>query len=114
MSKKAIDELLRELQEDVKKILQILDPDGKTSIGVPLSSEENMMSTKEVANFLRLDESIILEKCDLGEIPTIKQGKSIRIDKMDLFAWMRKQKGTELGSIEDYVNRYIDDHPLKG
>lgn len=114
MSKKTIDERLQELQTDVKKILQILDPKGKVSSQATLSNDEPTMSIKEVANFLRLDESIILEKCRSREIPTIKQGKLTRIKKMDMINWIRKRKGAEPGSIDDYVNRYLDNHPLRG
>lgn len=114
MRKKTIDERLQELQADVRKILHLLDPKAKASSGAPPTDDEHLMTTKEVADFLRLDEAIILEKCRVGEIPTVKRGKSTRIKKMDMITWMRKRKRMEPGSIEDYVNRYLDDHPLKG
>ena len=114
MSKKTFGQMLQELHEDVRRILQILDTEGKISSRAPISDDEHTMSTKEVANFLRLDEAIILEKCRSGEIPSIKQGKTTRMKKMDMITWMKERKATESGSIEDYVNRYLDDHPLKG
>ena len=115
MRKKTIDQRLQELQDDVKKILAIIDPDGKTpSSDSDEDNQEAMMTIKAVADFLRMEVSAIVGKCENGEMPYTKQGKSIKIKRADLIGWIRKRKDSDEGSVENYVNRYLDKHPLKG
>jgi len=114
MRKKTIDQRLQELQTDVKKILEILSQGAKSvSFDTPGIDQETIINIKEAADFLQMGRDAIIEKCQKGEIPYVKQGKLMKIKRMDLIEWIRNKNEAEEGSIDDYVNRYLSKHPLK-
>jgi len=96
MGKKTVEQRLQELQIDVKKILEILSEGAKKASPDSLDADqEATMSIKEAADFLQMEVTAIVEKCQKGEIPYAKDGRLMTIKKLDLIAWVRDRKGTE-------------------
>jgi len=72
------------------------------------------MSLNEVAKFLRLEKHIIYAKCGNGEIPFFRVGKLYKFKKSELQQWLKEQGLKKAMDVDDYVNRYLQTHILKG
>lgn len=73
----------------------------------------DIMSVKELADFLRLDANTIYSKCAKGEMPHFKMGKLLKFKKSEILDWV---KGLENGSdcsVDEYVNRYMQQKIFK-
>jgi excisionase family DNA binding protein len=77
-------------------------------------SEEKIMSAKEVAEFLKLDQNVIYAKCGDGQIPYFKMGKLYKFKKSEILEWVKKQDASSPFSVDDYVERYLQKNQLKG
>ena len=51
------------------------------------------MTTKELANYLQLNELTIYRKVRLGLIPTIKMGRALRFKKEVIDKWLKFESG---------------------
>ncbi|HVI46128.1 MULTISPECIES: helix-turn-helix domain-containing protein [unclassified Chitinophaga] len=72
-----------------------------------------IMSVKELADFLRLDANTIYNKCAKGEMPHFRMGKLLKFKKSEILDWV---KGLENGSdcsVDEYVNRYMQQRVFK-
>ena len=50
-----------------------------------------LLTTKEIANYLRLRPETVLRKVKTGEIPAMKIGGRFRFDKAQIDEWLRNQ-----------------------
>ena len=66
-----------------------------------------LLSSREVAEYLDLDEVTVRRKAAKGEIPSIKIGKRYRFDKAQIDSWLTKNTVGEAISI-----LVIDDDPI--
>jgi excisionase family DNA binding protein len=77
-------------------------------------STERILSAREVADLLKLDINVIYARCARGEMPYFRMGKLYKFRKSEVLAWIRKQDSSSPFSVDDYVNRYLQEHALRG
>ena len=99
---------IRQIKMMLNELLEI------TKAAFQSHAHENIMSAKEVADFLGLDINIVYGKCSKGEIPCFKMGKLYKFRKSEILEWVKKQDSTSAFSVDDYVDRYLQKNILKG
>jgi len=52
--------------------------------------EEQLLSVRELSEFLQLDEQTIYRKIDQGSIPHMRLGATIRFSKKKIEEWMER------------------------
>ena len=70
---------------------------------------EELMTTGEIAKYLKLRRETIIRKAKGGEIPAIKIGRQFRFDKEQINRWLSKNL---TGGMPDIL--VIDDDPVIG
>lgn len=111
----SIDQRFNRLEEEINIIKKMLNE--LLSRTAPNSKESNLkeiMTVKQVADFMGFDISVIYAKCSKGDMPYFKVGKQYRFKKVDILKWIREQKSESPFSVENYVERYLQKHELKG
>lgn len=107
------DQRLEKLDNDLQQIkimlVEILNHQKQ-----PLQEQDSIMSLNEVAEFLGLEKHIIYAKCGSGEIPFFRVGKLYKFKKSELQQWLKEQGLKKALDVDDYVNRYLQTHILKG
>jgi len=68
---------------------------------------DKLLSSREIADYLDLDEVTVRRKAAKGEIPSIKIGNRYRFDKAQIDNWLTKNAVSEAISI-----LVIDDDPI--
>jgi excisionase family DNA binding protein len=68
---------------------------------------DKLLSTREIADYLDLDEVTVRRKAAKGEIPSMKIGSRYRFDKIQIDDWLTKNKVNKAISI--FV---VDDNPI--
>ncbi len=76
--------------------------------------EDQFMTVKEVAQFLKVDPIKIYSACSKGEIRFIKLGKLYKFKKEDVLRWVQKSKTLPQIDVDDYVEKYLQKNILKG
>jgi len=51
-----------------------------------------LLTTKDIAEFLKVKPITVQRMCASGELPALKLGKSYRIDENEFYFWLRKKK----------------------
>jgi excisionase family DNA binding protein len=69
----------------------------------------HLLTTREVAKYLRLRQETVLRKTKRGELPAIKIGKQFRFDKDEIDKWLLHHA---VGSTANIL--VIDDEPVIG
>ena len=105
-----LDRIEAELAE-IKRIL--LARDGKGEVSTKIEKKEEILSAKEVANMLQCTLQAVYTKCAQSELPHIKMGKSYKFRKSEILEWIKQQKSSGI-SVDEYVDRYLQTHTLKG
>ena len=57
---------------------------------------------------------MVYAACNKGEIPFLRVGKLYKFKKADVLKWMEKDKGQKIVDVDEYVNKYLQTHVLKG
>ena len=57
--------------------------------------EREIWTVEDVARFLKISKSYAYKLAELGKIPYVKLGKSLRFDKEDVIRWFEEQKKKE-------------------
>jgi excisionase family DNA binding protein len=109
-----IEQRLGSIENDVAAIKRMLEELLSRSAQAVISDENGIMSVKQVAQFLGLDVNIIYLKCSKGDIPYFKLGRQYRFKKSEILKWIKEQKEHPDISVDDYVDRYMQTHVLKG
>lgn len=52
---------------------------------------EEIMTIKELADFLKIAEVTIRRAIDAGELKAFKAGKSLRIEKEEVIKWLKEE-----------------------
>lgn len=76
--------------------------------------KEELISAKEVARLLQCSLQAVYTKCANGELPHMKFGKSYKFKKSEILDWVKKEGPASTTAIDDYVDTYLQKHPLKG
>jgi excisionase family DNA binding protein len=76
-------------------------------------AEVPLLSVKDAAKFLAVHPSLIYAQCTQGKLPHIKVGRYYKFKREDLLNWMNQPKELKV-NIDEYVDRYLQKHILKG
>ena len=79
-----------------------------------VNEQDLLMSVKDVANLVKSDIAVVYAACKRNELPHIRLGKLYKFRKAEVLQWMESQTGKPDSSVDDYVNRYLQKHVLKG
>lgn len=96
---------IRRLLEEIKDTM---------TVAFQNHTEETIMSAKDLADFLKMDISLIYSKSAKGEIPHIKLGKLYKFKKSEILEWIKRQEKSSVFSVDDYVERYLQTNSLRG
>lgn len=114
MAAKTLEQRLDILESNIKYMRVKVDKIDQTlEMALLVHPEEKIMSVKDVAAFLAIDEDKIYRMCKKGELPYVKMGKLLKFRKSELIAWRKKRRKDEEGSIDSYVTKYLEKNPLK-
>jgi excisionase family DNA binding protein len=109
-----IEQRLNSIEDNVATIKRMLaELLSRTESQSSISDNNEIMSVKQVAQFLGLDVNIIYLKCSKGDIPYFKLGRQYRFKKPEIQKWIKEQKERVDISVDDYVDRYMQSHVLK-
>ncbi len=78
------------------------------------ATEEKIMNVNEAVGFLGLEKHVLYAKCANGEIPCFRVGKLYKFKRSELLKWMESQGLNKRLDTDDFVNRYLQTHILKG
>ncbi len=107
-----IEQRLIRIEESITVIRNLLE---KSVDQHPVNDKEEkeIMSVKQLAQFLGIDPAIIYSKCGRNEIPYFKLGRQYRFKKSEIEKWMKESKSDNTVSVDDYVDRYLQKHVMK-
>jgi len=71
------------------------------------ADEEEILSVKEVSQFLRLSVPTIYTYVNRGELPAMKRGRRLYFSKNDLIAYLKSGKKMSNAELEAAVNQYF-------
>ena len=60
--------------------------------------EREIMTTEEVARYLRLAEATVYKLAQAGDIPAVKVGRAWRVKRQLIDEWFREQASSQAGS----------------
>lgn len=110
-----IEQRLNKIDENIIGIKRMLEELlNKPATGSPIEDDKEIMSVKQVAQYLGLDANIIYAKCAKGDIPYFRIGKGYRFKRTEIVKWLQEQKERTGISVDDYVDKYMQQHILKG
>jgi excisionase family DNA binding protein len=111
---RTIEDRLEDIEKEIHQVkmmcIQLLSGQTKGAI----ENEEMFMNVKDVARFLKVDTAVVYAACNKGEIPFLKIGKLYKFKKGDVLKWLEKEKENKLVDVDEYVNKYLQKHALKG
>eukprot|EP01035_Chromulina_nebulosa_P068012 gene68012-93185_t len=81
----------------LKDVLQLL-------AGSHQDRDKEILSVKQLADFMNVDINLIYAKCSRGEIPCFRVGKQYRFEKRRIVEWMSGQKTGSDFSVQNYVD----------
>jgi excisionase family DNA binding protein len=83
--------ILNELLKEIKMIRERLDSNILNEVKEVNQQENDLLTIDEMMNFLGVGKNKAYEICRSKEFPTIKIGKSIRINKRSLIDWLENK-----------------------
>ena len=105
---------LKQLEADIAFIKLQLKKVLQPTLPATASSDDSILSVKEVAAFLSVEPAAIYAMCTKGELPFYRVGKFYRFKKAEILQWM-EQPGTHKNvNVEGFVNSYLQKNILKG
>jgi excisionase family DNA binding protein len=115
MQKLNIEQRLNRIEENIAAIKRMMEELSRKPTERAIADDDNeIMTVKQVGKYLDLDVNVIYAKCAKADMPYFRIGKGYRFKKADILKWMEEQReGSEL-SVEDYVDKYMQKHVLKG
>jgi excisionase family DNA binding protein len=78
------------------------------------NEKDSIMSLNEVSEYLGLEKHIIYSKCGSGQIPFFRVGKLYKFKKSELQQWLKDLGLKKSMDVDEYVNRYLQAHILRG
>lgn len=92
MNTSAFEQRLDRMETEIRQIKMMLNELLEiTKAAFQSHAQENIMSTKGGADFLRLDINFIYAKCAKGEMPHFKMGKLYKFKKSEILEWLKSR-----------------------
>jgi len=112
IQQRTVEERLQMIEEYLLEIKLMLRPSSLSQKQV--REQEVLMSVKDVAKLVKVDGNVVYAACKRNELPYIRLGKLYKLRNADVLPWMESQAGSPDNMVDDYVNRYLQKHLLKG
>lgn len=114
MRQLSIEERLSRIEEHVTAIRQMMEKKARQPELKPMGEEEReILTVKQVAQMLSIDANVIYSKCIKGDIPYFKIGKQYRFKKHEILNWVKSQKAQPDFSVDEFVDRYLQNNVRK-
>ena len=108
------DERLAKIETGLSQIKTMLKEALSLQKNNHTTAAEKIQNVNEVAEFTGIEKHPVYAKCASGEIPCFRIGKLYKFKRSEIEQWMKKQGLPQKVDVEDYVNRYLQTHILKG
>lgn len=105
-----LDLIINELATVKKTLVEVLRKQGQ---GIQEGCSDEIMTVKQLSQYLGLDPNVIYAKCAKGDIPYFKLGKGYRFKLMEIKTWVEKQKELPDISVDAFVEDYLQSHKFK-
>jgi excisionase family DNA binding protein len=112
VKQRTVEERLQTIEEYLLEIKLMLRPASISQ--QQTSDQETLISVKDVAKIVKCDSTVVYAACKRNELPYIRLGKLYKFRKTEVLQWMTAQKHKPDILVDDYVNRYLQKHLLKG
>ncbi|SRR6266542_3590280 len=109
-----VDERLAKMESDILEIKAMLREVLSTQKGDNRNIGEKIMNVNEVAKFTGMEKHLVYANCAAGKMPFFKIGKLYKFKRSEIEKWMKEQRPDQKIDVDDYVNRYLQTHVLKG
>ena len=113
-SNRTIEGRLEDIEKEVHQFKMMLTEFLGNQPKSGMDDDGALMNVKDVAKFLKVETAVVYAACNKGEIPFLKVGKLYKFKKADVLKWLEKDKGNKLIDVDEYVNKYLQKHTLKG
>ena len=107
-----IEQRLIRIEENIAVICNLLENTVQRDAAKPVSENE-IMSVKQLAQFLGIDPAIIYSKCGKNAIPYFKLGKQYRFKRNEIEKWLKENKTDHKITVDDFVDRYLQKNIMK-
>jgi excisionase family DNA binding protein len=77
-------------------------------------ADEKIMSAAEVAEFIKVDISLVYAMCVDGRLPHQKRGRRYQFKKSSIINWMKDQDVQSPYSVDSLVEKYLMANKLRG
>ena len=112
VKQRTVEERLQIIEEYLLEIKVMLKPAAVSQ--QQTSEQETLMSVNDVAKMVKVDSAVVYAACKRQELPHVRLGKLYKFRKAEVLQWMKSQTGGPDNLVDDYVNRYLQKHVLKG
>jgi len=112
VKQRTVEERLQMIEQYLLEIKAMLKPDAVSQ--QQISDQEVLISVKDVATMVKCDIAVVYAACKRNELPYIRLGKLYKFRKAEVLQWMTAQKHRPDNLVDDYVNKYLQKHLLKG
>jgi excisionase family DNA binding protein len=112
VQQRTVEDRLQMIEEYLLEIKLMLRP---ASISQQQTSEQEILiSVKDVAKMVKCDIAVVYAACKRNDLPYVRLGKLYKFKKTEVLQWMTAQKRSPDNLVDDYVNKYLQKHLLKG
>ena len=111
---RSIEERLEHIEIAVQEVKSLI---LKLAIPKSVSTEVEtveFMNVKELAKFAKVEATVIYSACAKRELKFSKLGKLYKFKKQDVLEWMNAGHSGNSIDVDDYVDKYLERHRLKG
>jgi excisionase family DNA binding protein len=111
---RTIEDRLEEIEHGVHEIKSLL---LKLTIPKTLAAEklgDDFMNVKELASFAKVEPTVVYTACARNELKFIRLGKRYKFKKADVLEWINRHETSNDVNVDEYVNKYLQKHVLKG
>jgi excisionase family DNA binding protein len=75
---------------------------------------DEFMNVKELASFAKVETSTVYSACARHELKFIRLGKLYKFKKQDVMEWLNTNHKQDSVNVDEYVDKYLQKHVLKG
>jgi excisionase family DNA binding protein len=112
VKQRTVEERLQIIEGYLMEIKAMLKPDAVSQ--QQIGDQEVLISVKDVARMVKCDIAVVYAACKRNELPYVRLGKLHKFRKAEVLQWMKAQTGRPDNIVDDYLNRYLQKHVLKG
>jgi excisionase family DNA binding protein len=111
---RTIEDRLEEIEHGVHEIKSLLLKLNIPNSFVADKLADEFMSVKDLIRFAKIDASTVYSACAKQELKFSKLGKLYRFKKADVLEWLNASHSLDDINVDEYVEKYLQKHVLKG